>query len=60
MADKKITELVELTTVADNDVAVIVDTSETETKKITVTNFVENLRQQLNRRSFYFSSTARF
>jgi len=60
VADKKITELVELTTVADNDVAVIVDTSETETKKITVTNFVENLRQQLNRRSFYFSSTARF
>ena len=40
MADKKISELTELTTAADDDLLAIVDDSATETKKITVSNLL--------------------
>tara|TARA_B110000285_G_scaffold125631_1_gene141667 strand:+ start:476 stop:1072 length:597 start_codon:yes stop_codon:yes gene_type:complete len=43
MANKKISELNSITTPDDNDVVVIVDTSATETKKITYSNFKSSI-----------------
>ena len=39
MADKKIRDLNELTTLANADELIVSDTSSSETKKITITNF---------------------
>ena len=43
MADKRITELNELTTLVNADELIVSDTSATETKKITVANFKTNV-----------------
>ena len=43
MADKRITELNALTTLANTDELIVSDTSATETKKITVANFKTNV-----------------
>ena len=43
MADKRITELNELTTLVNADELLVSDTSATETKKITVGNFKTNV-----------------
>ena len=44
MADKKITELVELTDALDVDVIPIVDIGGNETKKITKANLLKNIK----------------
>jgi len=43
MADKRITQLNELTTIADNDLFAVVDVSASETKKVTLDNLKENI-----------------
>ena len=43
MADKRITQLNELSSVADNDLFAVVDVSASETKKVSYTNLKENL-----------------
>jgi hypothetical protein len=48
MSNRKITELPDLTTVQGDDVLPIVDTSDTTTKKVSVTSLLADLTNQLN------------
>jgi len=52
MADKRITQLNELTTIADNDLFAVVDISDRETKKVSYSNLKENLSDTLTESAY--------
>jgi len=52
MADKRITQLNELTTIADNDLFAVVDVSASETKKVSYSNLKENLSDTLTESAY--------
>lgn len=52
MADKRITQLNELTTIADNDLFAVVDVSDRETKKVSYSNLKENLSDTLTESAY--------
>lgn len=52
MADKRITELNNLSSIADNDLFAVVDVSDTETKKVSYSNLKENLSDTLTESAY--------
>ena len=52
MADKRITELNNLSSIADNDLFAVVDVSDIETKKVSYSNLKENLSDTLTESAY--------
>jgi len=52
MADKRITELNNLSSIADNDLFAVVDVSDRETKKVSYSNLKENLSDTLTESAY--------